>query len=149
MAFKNPLSHRRRCSTRLGTLGDGSRTTRLCREGSASGRRAYSCVRRRARGRIGVKLRLDEGGTAQREPSQKTGTSFLVRVGEQGLRLREAICYCCTGSARMCGDWYLLFRFFVCFKHGGGSKFAFERESRCGWSLGRGLGEKIGKNGGA
>jgi len=145
MAFKNPLSHRRRCSTRLGTLSDGCRTTRLCAEGSASGRRAYSCVRRRARGRFGAKLRF-EGGTAQREPSQKIGTSFLVSVREHGLRLREAICYCCTGSARVCGDWYLLVRFFV-FKHGGGSKFAFERESRCGWRLGRGLGEKIGKNG--
>lgn len=146
MAFKNPLSHRRRCSTRLGTLSDGSRTTRLCGEGSASGCRANSCVRRRARGRIGgrgVKLRLGEGGTTQREPSQKTSTSFLVRVREHGLRLREAICYCYTGSARMCGDWCLLFHFFVCFKHGGGSKFAFERESRCGWRLGRGLGEEI------
>ncbi|KIK10225.1 hypothetical protein K443DRAFT_142988, partial [Laccaria amethystina LaAM-08-1] len=99
----------------------------LCAEGSASGRRAYSCVRRRARGRFGVKLRLSEcknefcfclmtgadetyfeGGTAQREPSQKIGTSFLVSVREHGLRLREAICYCCTGSARVCGDWYLL-----------------------------------------
>lgn len=137
MAFKNPLSHRRRCSTRLGTLSDGSRTTRLCGEGSASGCRANSCVRRRARGRIGgrgVKLRLSkcnnefclclmigadktylgEGGTTQREPSQKTSTSFLVRVREHGLRLREAICYCYTGSARMCGDWCLLFHFFVC-----------------------------------
>lgn len=134
MAFKNPLSHRRRCSTRFGTLSDGSRTTRLCGEGSAFGCRAYSCIRRRARGRIGVKLRLSECnnefcislligadetylgecGTAQREPSQKTSTSFLVRVGEHGLRLREAICYCCTGSARVCGDWYLLFHFFVC-----------------------------------